>query len=198
MQTAKQYGLQAHDTGRVVEIDLPASGPNAPVLGLVVHGDVQPVDEDAWSFPPFAGRSDGTYVYGRGAADDKGPLAQALVTMIGMTQSDAKRTHTIRLLVGSDEESTNLDMEEYLKTHKPPDYSLVLDSEFPVVVGEKAWNALSVTTSLAERGTNTFPYSVAKLDAGLSASIVPDYAKIDLLSTSATRIGTTSSRSSRR
>jgi len=184
IKAANYYGLQAHDTGRVVEIDLPASVPNAPVLGLVVHGDVQPVDEDAWSFSPFVGNADETYVYGRGAADDKGPLAQALVAMIGMAQSDAKRTHTIRLLVGSDEESTNLDMEEYLKSHKPPDYSLVLDSEFPVVVGEKAWNALSVTTSLAERGTNTFPYTVAKLDAGLSASIVPDYAKIDLLSPS--------------
>ena len=180
MHAAQSLGLEAHDAGRVTEVDLPASDPNSPVLGLVVHGDVQPVDEDAWTFPPFAGNADDQFVYGRGAADDKGPLVQALLAMASLRESGVPRTHTVRLLVGSDEESTNLDIADYLKTHKAPDYSLVLDSEFPVVVGEKAWNSLTVTTPLAERGTNKFPYLVSKLDAGLATSIVPDYAKIDL------------------
>jgi succinyl-diaminopimelate desuccinylase len=180
MRTARSLGLEARDAGRVTEVELPASDPSAPVLGLVVHGDVQPVDEDAWTFPPFAGKADSDFVYGRGAADDKGPLVQALLAMASLRESGVARTHTVRLLVGSDEESTNLDIADYLKTHKPPDYSLVLDSEFPVVVGEKAWNSLTVTTPLAERGTNKFPYAVAKLDSGLATSIVPDYAKIDL------------------
>lgn len=181
IRTAQSLGLEAHDAGPITEVDLPASDPNAPVLGLVVHGDVQPVDDDAWTFPPFGGTADDQYVYGRGSADDKGPLVQALLAMASLRESGVPRTHTVRLLVGTDEESTNLDIAKYLETHKAPDYSLVLDSEFPVVVGEKAWNALSVTTPLAERGPNKFPYTVAKLDAGLSASIVPDYAKIDLL-----------------
>ena len=180
MNTARSLGLEPHDAGLVTEIDLPAPDPNAPVLGLVVHGDVQPVDEEAWSFPPFDGKADADFVYGRGAADDKGPLVQALLAMASLRESGVARTHTVRLLVGSDEESTNLDIADYLKTHKAPDYSLVLDSEFPVVVGEKAWNSLTVTTPLAERGTNKFPYTVTKLDAGLATSIVPDYAKIDL------------------
>lgn len=180
MKTAQSLGLEAHDAGRVTEIDLPAPDPNAPVLGLVVHGDVVPVDEEAWTFPPFEGKTDEQLVYGRGAADDKGPLVQALLAMASLRESGVARTHTVRLLVGSDEESTNLDIADYLKTHKAPDYSLVLDSEFPVVVGEKAWNSLTVTTPLAERGTNKFPYTVKKLDAGLATSIVPDYAKIDL------------------
>jgi len=57
----------------------------------------------------------------------------------------------------------------------------VLDSEFPVVVGEKAWNSLTVSTPLGERGENAKPYSVKSLEAGLSASIVPDRAEIKLL-----------------
>jgi succinyl-diaminopimelate desuccinylase len=182
MRTAKSLGLEARDAGRVTEVDLPAPDPSAPILGLVVHGDVQPVDEEAWTFPPFSGKTDDQFVYGRGAADDKGPLVQALLAMASLRESGIARTHTIRLLVGSDEESDNLDMDDYLKTHKPPDYSLVLDSEFPVVVGEKAWNSLTVTTPLNERGTSSLPYTVTKLDAGLAASIVPDYAKIDLRS----------------
>jgi succinyl-diaminopimelate desuccinylase len=180
LRVANDLGFTARDAGLVTEIELPAASPNAPILGLVVHGDVQPVDADAWSFPPFSGRSDSEYVYGRGAADDKGPLVQALLAMKALKESGIERTHTIRLLVGSDEESANLDMAEYLKTHQPPDYTLVLDAEFPVVAGEKAWNSLTLSTSLGERGTNTKPYVVSSLSAGLSPSIVPDNAEIDL------------------
>jgi succinyl-diaminopimelate desuccinylase len=181
MKSAQALGLEARDAGKVVEIELPATVPDAPVLGLVVHGDVQPVEEEAWSFPPFAGRVDNGYVYGRGAADDKGPLVQALLAMHAIKESGPKtRTHTIRLLVGSDEESDNTDIAEYLKEHKAPDYSLVLDSAFPVVAGEKAWQALAVTTPLVARPGIEKPYEVVALSAGLAASIVPDHAEITL------------------
>ena len=68
----------------------------------------------------------------------------------------------------------------YLKDHKAPDYSLVLDSAFPVVVGEKAWNALWVQATPGERVGRVEPYSVESLNAGLSPSIVPDQAKLVL------------------
>ncbi|HUR80567.1 MAG TPA: Sapep family Mn(2+)-dependent dipeptidase [Thermoanaerobaculia bacterium] len=179
MQTAKDLGFVARDAGKVTEIELP--GPkNAPVLGLVVHGDVQPVDADAWSFNPFEGRAEKGFVMGRGAADDKGPLVQALLAMKALKESKVARTHTIRLLVGSEEESSATEMPEYLKTHTAPDYSLVLDSEFPVVVGEKAWDGLALVTPLAERGENNKPFMVTMLDAGLAPSIVPDHAEIRL------------------
>jgi len=177
MKTAATLGFVARDAGKITEIELP--GPEgAPVLGLVIHGDVQPVDADAWSFPPFEGRVQNGYVLGRGAADDKGPLIQALLAMKALKESGVRRTHTIRLLVGSEEESSATEIPEYLKTHAPPDYSLVLDSEFPVVVGEKAWDGLAVATTLVER--SALPYTVAAIDAGLSPSIVPDRAEVKL------------------
>jgi len=179
-KTAHDLGLTYRDAGPVDEIELPGP-PDAPVLGLMVHGDVQPVDADAWSVSPFSGKADQTYVYGRGSADDKGPLVQALLAMKSLEQSGIKRTHTVRLLVGSDEESANNDVTTYLKTHQAPDYTLVLDSNFPVVVGEKAWNSLSVTTdATAERPGVTKPYSVFFINAGLGASIVPDRAEVKL------------------
>ena len=176
---AKELGFVVRDAGKITEIELPASNPKAPVLGLVVHGDVQPVDASAWSFPPFAGRVENGYVLGRGTADDKGPLAQALVAMKALQESGVHRTHTIRLLVGSEEESDATEMGEYLKEHAAPDYSLVLDSEFPAVVGEKAWDLLAVNTPIAERDASQ-PWTVASLSAGLAASIVPDRAEIVL------------------
>lgn len=179
MQVAKDMNFVARDAGKITEIELPGP-PEAPVLGLVIHGDVQPADADAWSFPPYEGRVENGYVLGRGAADDKGPLIQTLLAMKALAESGVERTHTIRLLVGSEEESSATEMEEYLKTHKAPDYSLVLDSEFPVVVGEKAWDGLGLVTPLTLREGVSKPYIVETIDAGLSPSIVPDRAEARL------------------
>src|SRR5467141_1895074 len=176
IQTAASLGLTASDAGPVTEIELP--GPEgAPVLGLVVHGDVQPVDAAQWTVPPFAGVARDGVVYGRGAADDKGPLVQALLAMHAIR--DLPRTHTVRLLVGSDEESGSTDMGVYLRSHAPPTYSLVLDSEFPVVVGEKAWDGLAVLPANLDPGSDK-PWTIEEIDAGLAPSIVPDRARLTL------------------
>ena len=178
-KVANDLGFTFRDAGKVTEIELP--GPeNAPVLGLVIHGDVVPAEADAWSFPPWAGLVENGYVLGRGAADDKGPLIQALLGMKALKESGLPRTHTIRLLVGSEEESSATELEEYLKDHTPPDYSLVLDSEFPVVVGEKAWDGFAIYAPLASREGVSKPYAVELMDAGLTPSIVPDHAEVRL------------------
>jgi predicted dipeptidase len=176
-RTAAALGLPARDTGLVTEIELP--GPQgAPVLGLVVHGDVQPVDPAVWRDPPFSGLVRDGAVWGRGTADDKGPLVQALLAMQALRDSALLRTHTVRLLVGSDEESGSKDMAAYLKGHPAPDYSLVLDALFPAVVGEKAWQALRVSVDPPRPAPG--PWAASDLVAGMSPSIVPDRARLVL------------------
>ncbi|HKC10567.1 MAG TPA: M20/M25/M40 family metallo-hydrolase, partial [Vicinamibacteria bacterium] len=176
-RVARELGFQVYDAGPVTEVDLPGP-PGAPVLGLVVHGDVQPVSAAEWSVPPFAGIERDGFVWGRGSADDKGPLVQALLAMRSLRDSLLPRTHTIRLLVGSDEESNNKDIKTYLAGHRAPDLTLVLDSGFPVVVGEKAWNALTLTAEspLTVRAGPERPWEIASLEAGISTSIVPSRA----------------------
>lgn len=171
---AAELGLGFRDGGPVSEVEL--AGPaGAPVLGLVVHGDVQPAAESGWSVPPFDCTVRDGQLYGRGAADDKGPLVQALLALATLRDDPRPRTHTLRLLVGSDEESTNLDFATYLQTHEAPDVTLVLDSQFPVVVGEKAWDALalSVAEPYEVRGTGAQPWALTGLEAGVTPSIVP-------------------------
>jgi predicted dipeptidase len=175
-QTAEAQGFAARDAGPVTEIDLPGP-PGGPVLGLIVHGDVQPVEPAAWKHPPFDGVVHDGAVWGRGTADDKGPLVQALLVLQALRDSGVRRTHTVRLLVGSDEESGSRDLATYLKSHPAPDYSLVLDGVFPVVVGEKGWNALRVSVPATAEGS---AWTVADLTAGMSASIVPDRARLTL------------------
>ena len=173
-----ELGLVVRDRETMTELELP--GPEgAPVLGLVVHGDLQPVNASEWSVPPFAATFKEGAVWGRGAADDKGPLVQALLVMAALRSSGLQRTHTVRLLVGTDEEGGASDLEEYRKLHPLPDLSLILDSDFPVVTGEKAWAEWVVTAS--ERpGPTPGPVEVVDLVAGTAVSIVPDRAALTL------------------
>lgn len=184
---AKDLGFPFKDAGPVFEIELPGPA-GSPVLGLVVHGDVQPVEASHWSFPPFAGTVKDGAVIGRGAADDKGPLVQALLAMKSLELSGAPRTHTIRLLVGSDEESGSTDITAYLKDHKAPDYTLVLDSGFPVVVGEKAWNAMTVEAKVLVEADHQGPGFIGEFEAGLAPSIVPDTARLQLIGFAAAKM----------
>ena len=58
-------------------------GTAAPNLMFAGHTDVVPPgDEQAWTHPPFAGESDGSELYGRGAVDMKGGLACALAAVL--------------------------------------------------------------------------------------------------------------------
>lgn len=173
-EKARQFGFVYRDAGPVTEIELPGP-PGAPVLGLIVHGDVQPAGESEWTVPPFTCTLRDGNLYGRGVADDKGPLVQALLAMAALRDTGRARTQTIRLLVGSDEESSNLDMAAYLKSHVPPYLTLVLDSQFPVVVGEKAWDGLELTVPdpFTIRGRTGARWAITALESGIAASIVP-------------------------
>jgi hypothetical protein len=170
---AKELGLVYRDAGPVTEIEL-AGAPGVPVLGLLVHGDVQPPGESGWTVPPFTCTLKDGYVYGRGSADGKGPLVQALLAMASLDAAGTPRHYTVRLLVGSDEESDNHDIATYLQSHKPPELTLVLDSEFPVVVGEKAWDGLEVTATdpYQLRDATNAPWAVVKAEAGVSAETI--------------------------
>ncbi len=179
LRRAGELGFVVRDAGKIVEIDLP--GPEgSPVLGLVVHGDVVPAEASGWKTHPFEGAVKDGHVVGRGAVDDKGPLVQALLAMKALEEAGPVRTHTIRLLVGSDEESDNTDMKEYLAANQPPEYSLVLDYVFPVVVGEMAWTGLYVDAVPGGHSNAQLPFRVAELSAGLAPGIVPDRAALTL------------------
>jgi succinyl-diaminopimelate desuccinylase len=99
--------------------------------------------------------------------------------MAALRTSGVARTHTVRLLVGTDEEHGAEDMEAYKKQHALPDLSLVLDSDFPVVVGEKAW-AEWVILAQERTAQATGPVEVVDLTAGQAVSIVPDVATLTL------------------
>jgi succinyl-diaminopimelate desuccinylase len=184
-RVAGELGFTFRDAGKMWEVDF-TGPPGAPVLGLAVHSDVVPADKAKWSFPPFDLTVRDGMVQGRGVIDDKGPMVVALLAMKALKESGKVRTHTVRLIVGTEEESTFNDIREYVKSQKSPDLSLVLDANFPVLIGEMAVNMLTVETALHDRAQA--PVRLKSLAAGLAVNIVPDtaIAKIESVSGNAT------------
>jgi acetylornithine deacetylase/succinyl-diaminopimelate desuccinylase-like protein len=82
---------------------LKGNGSQKPVL-MLAHEDVVPVDRAHWSVDPFAAEvKDGT-MYGRGASDDKGPLAAHLETMLQLHRGGQVFSRDIVFLAEASEE----------------------------------------------------------------------------------------------
>lgn len=78
-----------------------AYGSNKPRISLISHCDTVPVGPlELWKHNPYGEVSDGK-VYGRGAIDNKGPLAAMLWAFINLVED---RVKGVRFVVFSDEE----------------------------------------------------------------------------------------------
>lgn len=60
-----------------------------------------------WTYPPFDGHYDGTYVWGRGSEDDKSNLIAMLSAIDALLDLDFRPTRTVILAVGFDEEGSS-------------------------------------------------------------------------------------------
>lgn len=85
-------------------------GQGEPCIALAGHTDVVPAgDETAWHYPPFEARIVDNLLYGRGAADMKGPLAALVIAAETFVKNHPNHKGKIALLITSDEESAAKD-----------------------------------------------------------------------------------------
>ncbi len=97
LERITEFGLLFRWTG-VAASDQP--------LVLMAHYDVVPVEEtDDWTFPPFEGRIEDGWVYGRGALDDKGPLAVVLEAVENLLSAGFVPARDVYLSFGGNEET---------------------------------------------------------------------------------------------
>jgi carboxypeptidase PM20D1 len=76
-----------------------------PPLLLLAHQDVVPVETpERWSEPPFEGRIDGGFVWGRGALDDKSSLLSICEAIEWLLARGFQPERTVLLAFGHDEE----------------------------------------------------------------------------------------------
>ncbi len=107
------------------------------MLGILMHVDVVPKG-DGWTMDAFEGIEKDGRIYGRGAIDNKGPAVAALYALKAIKDNCVQLNKTVRLLFGTDEETTWQDMDFY-KSHggRTPDIAFSPDGEYPIINTEK-------------------------------------------------------------
>ncbi|WP_228895308.1 dipeptidase [Pseudoduganella aquatica] len=143
-EEAARLGLDYKDHGYVVVIGL---GESADRVGIITHGDVQPVNPAKWAKSPFEldSTSEPGRLIARGAEDDKGPIATAMYAMKAIKDQKVALKKRLELYVYMAEESDWAPLEAFLKDHVPPQMNITLDAEYPVVTAEKGWGMVKVT-----------------------------------------------------
>lgn len=100
---------------------------------LTAHQDVVPVaDASTWTHPPFDAVFDGTWLWGRGASDDKNSLTALLSAVETLLARGWSPKRTVILAFGFDEECSGVkgagSIAEHLKSTWGPDsVAIVLD-----------------------------------------------------------------------
>src|SRR6185295_6772575 len=118
-------------------------GPDVPILALLTHGDVQGVEGQTWSSPPFEGKIVDGRIVGRGTEDDKGPIVATLYAMAALKDSGWPLRMTVKLLVANGEESSWDEIPYYLARAKMPDLTVGFDAAFPVTFAQKGYGILT-------------------------------------------------------
>ena len=97
--------LMGDDPDRVNVISRLRGAGNAPPLLLYGHIDVVPTAAQPWDVPPFEGRLQDGYVWGRGALDMKGGVAMMMDAFMRAHTEDIDLPGDVILALVSDEEA---------------------------------------------------------------------------------------------
>ncbi len=173
LEKGKEAGFRTADAdhyGGHVEIQ----GESGKIMGIAGHLDVVP-EGTGWEEDPYGGIVKEGRIYGRGAADDKGPVTAAFFAMKAVKESGVPVRDTVRLILGLDEETDWKGMRYYLSKTEQPDYGFTPDGDFPVIHGEKGILVFSLAKKLGK--TLEKGMELRSLTGGEAANMVPDYAR---------------------
>lgn len=124
-------------------------GKSSTQLGFLSHLDVVPAG-NGWNFKPFELTEHNGYLIGRGVLDDKGPTILMLYAIDFVNSLYKKNNeylpYSIRYIFGTDEETGMNDVEIYKKNFNTPKMTLIPDSDFTIVYGEKGVLRLKITS----------------------------------------------------
>lgn len=166
--------------GRSLLYTWPGSdGARAPIL-LMAHQDVVPISpgtEGDWQQAPFSGAVEGGYVWGRGAADDKGSLVALFEAADSLAASGFVPARTVLFAFGHNEEvlgSGAKAIAEHLQAQGiKPEY--VLDEGMLVIEDHPVTGAPVALVGIAEKGYATLRVT-ARAPGGHSSMPPPETA----------------------
>ena len=177
---ALRLGFDFTDHGYVMVIGF---GRGKERVGIITHGDIQPVDPTKWAKSPFIldKTSEPGRLLGRGTEDDKGPIASALYAMKAIKDQKLGLKKRIELYVYMGEESDWGPLVEFLKTHTPPETNITLDAEYPVVIAEKGFGTVAVTVPLQTALPDSDVPYVNAFGGGFFGSQIPEDASATIM-----------------
>lgn len=106
-------------------------------LDILAHLDVVPVGDNWTVTKPFEPKVVNGRIYGRGAADDKGPAIAALYAMLAVKKLNIPLKKNVRLILGTDEECGGEDIDYYYNIEQEAPMTFSPDADYPVINIEK-------------------------------------------------------------
>ena len=173
LELAKSMGFETYNADNYGgHVDFPGNGDK--IFGILGHLDVVPAG-GGWNFDPYGGSVAEGKIYGRGTADDKGPLISCLYAMKALKEAGFQPKATIRLILGLDEENAWKGMDYYFSKVRKPDYGFTPDADFPVINGEKGILVFELARKFA--GSQTKGLKLRSITGGAAANSVADYCR---------------------
>jgi len=150
-----------------------AGDPSWPHVVIYGHYDVQPADPlELWTSPPFEPTIRGNRIYGRGAADNKGPLLTNIAAVARLLEQNPRLPLRISFLIEGEEEmgspSFPAFLEQYRDRLKQADFVYLSDTALP--------NEQQVVVTCGLRGLALFDLHVtgpkSDLHSGLHGGVL--------------------------
>ena len=145
------------------------------IMGIIGHLDVVP-EGSGWSYEPYGGVVADGKIYGRGTADDKGPVMAAYYALKALKDSGFVPAKKVRIILGLDEETNWDGMKYYLSKVKAPDFGFTPDAEFPAIHGEKGILVFRIAKKLG-KPSDSKGLALKSIKGGAAANMVPDSAR---------------------
>lgn len=166
----------------------PGKNPRLDPILLLGHIDVVPVEKESWNtwaFPPYSGKIDGGFIWGRGTLDDKVSILGILEAIEILLKEDYQPERTVYLACGHDEEISGFNGAKAIARmfkQQGLNFEYVLDEGMLLI--EDALPGLSKPVALigtAEKGYTTLKLT-ARLPSGGHSSMPPAETAIGILS----------------
>ncbi len=145
-------------------------GSDGILFGVLGHLDVVPEGE-GWSVDPYGGLIKDGYLWGRGAADNKGPTVATLFALKAVKDSGLVPKNRVRIILGTDEEASWKGIRYYFEREEVPKFAVTPDAAFTAVYAEKG-----IVNYLIKLGRKTSKSSLVYLKGGEASNVVPQKA----------------------
>ncbi|WP_347549224.1 dipeptidase PepV [Pseudalkalibacillus hwajinpoensis] len=148
-------------------------GEGEELIGILCHVDVVPAGS-GWTTPAFEPEIRDGKLFARGAIDNKGPTIASYWAMMIVKELFPSLSRRIRMIIGTDEESSWRCVDTYFKNEEMPSMGFAPDAVFPIIHAEKGIADFEWTFPVL--GGDISDLTLQSFESGERLNMVPDFA----------------------